>query len=475
MSEMEEPTTIVLLVDDNAANYRDALAHSLNHTGTHTSLVATTPENLVAVLAEEQSNGHRVVACIWSFDCFAAPSLSAKVCELEPGLLWVVLASDADTANRALTISFAGHYDRLWCTLPPCVGAITIGAGVGAALRYSELTFRYDELCTINSTLELRAEKRNRELMEAYTALKARSDELQHALDVLKETEAQLVQREKLAVFGQLAASIAHEVNNPSTFVLANLEILRDDWELFARYFDLIERSNQAERDEFRRANELEGKASETAGIIAECIDGINRIVKIVADLRTFGHVDKHETTLVRIDQVVDQALRILSPELRHKAKVDVVRTAVPQIRGSSGRLLQVLINIVHNAAQALRHPTPDKNRITVAVRSIEGFVEVEVADNGSGIDASNLERIFEPFFTTKAAGEGTGLGLSISKSIIEQHGGKIAAYSEIGVGTRFVISLPTVTTPGAAELEVVASPKAETACAVLIQEAVPV
>jgi C4-dicarboxylate-specific signal transduction histidine kinase len=402
------------------------------------------------------------MACVWSFDCFGVPALSAKIHGLEPSLVWVVLASDADAARRALTIAFAGHHDRLWSLLPPVTGAPAIAAAVSTALRYTDLSSRYDELCTINSTLELRAETRNHELMEAYTSLKARSDELQHALDVLKETEAQLVQREKLAVFGQLAASIAHEVNNPSTFVLANLEILRDDWELFARYFELAGKSAQDELAEFRATHGLDAKAGETASIIAECIDGINRIVKIVADLRTFGHVDKHETTLVRIDQVVDQAVRILGPELRHRAKVDIARGAIPAVRGSSGRLLQVIINIVHNAAQAARHPAAEKNHINVAMRTVGDVVEIEVADNGKGIDPDNLARIFEPFFTTKAAGEGTGLGLSISKSIIEQHGGTIAVSSESGVGTRFVISLPSAAASPASPADVNAVPASE-------------
>ncbi len=290
-----------------------------------------------------------------------------------------------------------------------------------------------------------------RQLEDEKAAMVNLMEDLQGAHEQLKTAQAQLLQREKLAGIGQLAAGVAHEINNPAGFVLSNLETIREygrQLETLLQAYQAVCRSVQqrgASGELLARSSDLEQQidvtflASDLRQAIEESISGMLRIKRIVQGLRTYARGDANVLAQIDVQEELESSIQLAWNEIKHKA--DVVRdyAPLPQIWGYSQQLNQVFINLLVNAAQAI----PQHGTIGVRTSAADGYVTVEISDTGSGMSEDVQRRIFEPFFTTKPVGQGTGLGLSIVYNIVKTHHGVIQVRSEGGKGTTFAITLP--------------------------------
>jgi signal transduction histidine kinase len=258
----------------------------------------------------------------------------------------------------------------------------------------------------------------------------ARSERLAHealrrAHEELKRTESQLVQAGTLSALGQMVAGVAHEINNPLAYVLANLEHVQ-------------ERLEQLE-------GEFPGRLGELRDVVREARHGADRVRRIVRDLRAFCRVDEEERGPIDVNRVLEMAVNLAWNEIRHRARFVKDLGAVPSVEANEARLGQVFLNLLVNAAQAIPQGAAERNQIRVTTRTDDGNgVVVEIADTGCGIPKENLGRIFDPFFTTKAIGVGTGLGLSICQGIVGALGGHIGVESDVGCGTTVRVALPS-------------------------------
>jgi signal transduction histidine kinase len=228
---------------------------------------------------------------------------------------------------------------------------------------------------------------------------------------------------ERLTSIGRVAASVGHEINNPLSYVMANVD-------------HIAESLSSAEGDEAPTRESL-------LEVAAEARSGLARIRLIVRDLQTLTRSDEESLGPVDVSGVLDRSIQIAGNQLRHRARVVRDYQPVGDVWGNEARLGQVFLNLMLNAAQAIPEGQANKNFVTVRLRQEDEAVVVEILDTGSGIEPANLQRIFDPFFTTKPVGSGTGLGLSICKGIIERHHGTITVRSRRGEGTCFTVGLP--------------------------------
>jgi|CXWL01.1.fsa_nt_gi signal transduction histidine kinase len=304
----------------------------------------------------------------------------------------------------------------------------------------------------------------NRKLREANETLEARvkdrTRDLTGALARLKESEAMLIQSEKMSSLGQMVAGIAHEVNTPLAYVKSSLDAVGKGvprvGKLAAQTENLLALLSTEQVDEAALAaqfalvrglvQELEAKTAgrtvfeELERLVKDGLFGIGQISEVVSNLKNFSRLDRSTVADYDLHEGIESAIRIGYAQLQNR----VVRKefgSIPHVSCSPSQINQVVLNLLSNAAQATSDGTG-----TITVRTGmrgAGHVTVEVADNGSGIPADVLPKIFDPFFTTKAAGKGTGLGLSICYKIVENHGGKLEVESKPGLGTRFTLVLP--------------------------------
>lgn len=241
-----------------------------------------------------------------------------------------------------------------------------------------------------------------------------------------KQMQARLLLADRMAAVGTLAAGVAHEINNPLAFVLANLAFL-------TRELHALERELPA------------GRLSEFEEVLREASEGADRVRYIVRDLRTLSRVEEAAPTAVNLQAVLDSAITLARGEIKTRAQLVREYAEVPFVAGSDGRLGQVFLNLLINAAHAIPTGAAGKHEVRVVLRSEGERVVVEVRDSGCGIAPELRERIFDPFFTTKPVGEGTGLGLSICHGIVTSFGGEITVESEVGSGSTFRVSLPVM------------------------------
>lgn len=293
-----------------------------------------------------------------------------------------------------------------------------------------------------------------------------RTRELSGALKQLKESEAQLIQSEKMSSLGQMVAGVAHEINTPLAYVKNSLGSvsgkLQDLTRLAAETEKLLEllRSGAANpqdlAEQFGLTEQLIAQLKahhaldELQALAKDGLHGIGQISEIVANLKNFSRLDRSKVASFNLNEGLDSTVLIARHELKHHA-VKKNYGDIPPITCSPSQINQVFLNLINNAAQATG---AGQGVIQLTTRREgAGHVAVEVADNGKGIPPEVLPRIFDPFFTTKEVGRGTGLGLSIVYKIVEQHGGSIRVDSTVGVGTRFTVMLPLQppAAPGAA------------------------
>ena len=280
----------------------------------------------------------------------------------------------------------------------------------------------------------------------AQIRLEQEKDEQRRLLRALEETHVQLLQSEKLASIGQLAAGVAHEINNPVGFISANLNTLKT-WvrsllDVIAAHEAALPQLEPAQRDALAamgRAADLDYVRDEIATLIDESIDGALRVRRIVQDLRDFSRPGSGEWCVADIHAGLESTLNVVHNELKYKA--DIVREYgdLPPVECLPSQLNQVFMNLLVNAAHAI----PERGVITIRTSSDDEHVSIAISDTGTGMTPDIVRRIFDPFFTTKPVGQGTGLGLSVSHGIVERHRGAIDVTSEPGRGTTFRIRLP--------------------------------
>ncbi len=306
------------------------------------------------------------------------------------------------------------------------------------------------------------AERRKieQELQTLAAELSRKNDELSRALRTLEQTQLQLVQQEKMASVGQLAAGIAHEINTPVTFITTNVEILEHYFTAIsaalARYRQLRSKlagsmghSYKEEADhvaEYERELALERILGDFHGLFADTVHGLERLNRIVKGMRLFTHSGQ-EKIMTSYDLVegLESTLLLAHSEIKRCAELEKRIEAVPPIEAIGGEINQVLLNLLLNAVQAIEAKGQGgRGVIRIAAWCDAANVYCAVEDSGVGIASQNLGKIFDPFFTTKPPGQGTGLGLSISYNIIvNHHKGDIAVESAAGEGAKFVVRLP--------------------------------
>ncbi len=265
-----------------------------------------------------------------------------------------------------------------------------------------------------------------------------------------KELQARLIQTEKLASVGQIAAGVAHEINNPLAYVLANQNVLKESVQAIR---DVLSELRNGGSDEERSRiqaviarSKLDDLLEELSSVARDSIEGADRIRRITRELRTLSRVDEDDVEFVDLNAVVNGTINVVFNEIRHRARLEKHLGELPRIAVSPGRASQVVLNLLVNAAHAVPDGRADLNVISIRTECDSHQVRISISDTGIGMSPEVRERIFEPFFTTKPKGIGTGLGLAISHEIIAGYGGDILVDSTLGKGTTFTIVLPVET-----------------------------
>lgn len=287
-----------------------------------------------------------------------------------------------------------------------------------------------------------------------FNKLESKMQELQQTIvdhkkneETMKAMQAQIIQQEKMASIGQLAAGVAHEINNPMGFITSNLTSLGKYAERLDTYIAALQKSlaecpnhpDLDELDKLRQKLKVDYIMSDVNELINESLDGANRVRRIVQDLKSFSRVDQAESSHVNLNECLDTTINIAWNELKYISTLERQFGEIPEINCNPQQLNQVFLNLLVNAAQAMEK----QGVITVKTWVEPDWVCVSIADTGKGMPEEVRKRIFEPFFTTKPAGKGTGLGLSISGDIIRKHHGDISVDSEPDKGTTFTVRLP--------------------------------
>ena len=333
----------------------------------------------------------------------------------------VIVVSGVDRPQRALDAMRLGAFDYIIKPCEPEVLEITVDRAIkhckllGDAQRYK-------------------------------LALETKNDELVNGKVQLEHLQTQIVQSAKMASLGQLAAGVAHELNNPVGFVHANLEMLDQYFQDLTRLIQFYDNAEVVALDQAKAAtikDEIGYPAiiEDITSIVRDCRDGSDRIRDIVQNLRTFSLLDEADYNVTNIHEGLDSTIRLISGYFS-SGNIKLVREYgdLPTIQAFSGQLNQVWMNLLVNAAQAIGSGTGE---LKIKTSVDDDNVFVEVSDSGCGIAVQDLNRIFDPFFTTKPVGEGTGLGLSISFGIVERHGGNITVDTRLNEGTTFTVRLP--------------------------------
>jgi PAS domain S-box-containing protein len=315
-----------------------------------------------------------------------------------------------------------------------------------------DATGRITKIYGINQDITERklAEERLQELL---SELELKNRELEAAYADLKTSHRQILQQEKMASIGVLAAGVAHEINNPMGFIISNLNSLQKYTERLHQYVsiqsDAIEALSQhgngatestlARTAESRRSLKIDYILDDSESLVKESLEGADRVKRIVQDLKSFSRVDGTEIAPTDINKVLESTINIVWNELKHKATLKKEYGDVPPVPGNHGQLSQVFMNIFVNAVQAI----PDHGEIAVRTWADGSRIHVAISDTGCGIPEDQMSRLFEPFYTTKEIGQGTGLGLSIAYDIVKKHHGEIEARSTVGQGTTFTVTFP--------------------------------
>lgn len=269
--------------------------------------------------------------------------------------------------------------------------------------------------------------------------------------DKFEKTQKQLLISEKMASIGQLAAGVAHEINNPVGFISSNLKTLSDYFTdlvgLISMYREIVSQPIQSHEinekakkiADYEKKIDLEYILKDIEDLIGDCSEGTERIKKIVIDMKDFAHPGENKPSMSDINRCIESTLHMVWNELKYKTTVHSDLGEIPDIECVSQQINQVVMNLLINAAHAI----PSKGDIFIKTEAKENGVEIRIRDTGTGIPPEKIDKIFDPFFTTKEPGKGTGLGLHVAYNIIMKHNGSIKVKSVTGEGTEFIIWLP--------------------------------
>jgi len=303
-------------------------------------------------------------------------------------------------------------------------------------------------LARSNLQLEEEVKKRTRELIKINQTLEFEKNQQLLLNTQLQEAQSHLLQSEKMASIGQLAAGVAHEINNPIGYINSNLTSLKNYIDNLLALIALYEKSEAtsenidqlAQVKAFKQKIDLEFLKTDVLDLLEESHEGATRVKKIIQDLKDFSHLDSNDDwQWTNLHAGLESTLNIVNNEIKYKAKIVKAYGDLPEVKCLPHQLNQVFMNLLINAAHAIEN----EGTITLRTGTENDYAWVEISDTGKGIAAEHQSKIFDPFFTTKPVGKGTGLGLSVSYTIIKKHQGEIQLTSQLGQGTTFRIILP--------------------------------
>jgi signal transduction histidine kinase len=359
----------------------------------------------------------------------------------------VYMAHAADTAGVWTGAAFVVNVGRYFAPL--------LGVSTELVTLFRRLKQRSEELARSRRQLGRILGKVRGFNARLEGLVKERTAKLSCAHDRLKENQAQLVQAEKMAAIGQIAAGVAHEINNPLGFVMSNLGTLKEYVGAFKRVLDENDALVRSVRevpaagtgasaavraiDRIAEEEDLPAVREDVDQLLEECDQGVQRVKEIVQNLKNFARPDEPEAREADVNECIESTLKLVWNELKYTCRVHKRLAPLPRVRCYPGQLNQVFMNLLVNAAQAI----PEQGDVSIETALDGEDLVIRIADTGAGIDAGNLPRLFEPFFTTKPVGQGTGLGLSIAHRIVKRHNGTIEVASKPGKGTTFTVRLP--------------------------------
>jgi len=415
-------------------------------------LVENDPDKLVMKAQKGLSGPVRRTCATVSFgDCICGRAAAGKEIEFADHI-------DERHEHSYEGIMPHGHYCVPVKYAGSVIGLINVYTEDGHKRNRSEEDFLLAIANTLSGVIERKRTERElergkKDLEQINIGLTDTMKDLEKALEELKLTQSQLMQNEKMAGVGQLAAGVAHEINNPIGFIRSNLGTLEE-------YFDdltgLLKKYEEGfngmggygeevsalgkEVSTLKKEMDYDFLIDDIGNVISETREGTERVSKIVQDLKEFSHVDRSEDkSSADINEMIESTLNVVWHELKYKAEIKKNYGDIPKVSCYPHQLNQVFMNLLVNSAQAMEK----KGVIGISTYLAEDKVFIEISDTGSGMPQDVMDKIFEPFYTTKAVGKGTGLGLSVSYGIIESHGGRMSVASRVGEGTTFTIELP--------------------------------
>ena len=366
--------------------------------------------------------------------------MSEAIKAADPDAQIIVVTSDneGESLRRALMIGVERYITK---PVDMHLLADAIGKCVRDRQQTEELRLTR-QVAALTQALQEQLEEKQR----AEEALKKEKAEQLVLINRLEEAHNQLLQAEKMASIGQLAAGVAHEINNPIGFVNSNLGVLKNYVQTllnligtYEQYESELTADSRAALVALKHATDLKYLRDDIDNLLTESLGGLQRVKRIVQDLKDFSHISDSEMQWGNLEEGLESTLNVVWNELKYKAEIVRDYGKLPEIECIPSQLNQVFMNLLVNAAQAIT----EHGRITLRTRLEGENVRIDIADTGSGIPLEIINRIFDPFFTTKPVGTGTGLGLSITHGIIRKHGGRIDVSSRPGEGTTFSITLP--------------------------------
>jgi signal transduction histidine kinase len=448
----------LIVVDDDAKILRlcgryaeEAIAEAFpaRSAGLH---LLTSGREAIDLAAAVAGRGEAIACVVADFLLGGDIDVLCRLWELDPDVQCTLMTGAGDLAETQIVSRIpedsldgwdflAKPFSRLEVTQRIRRSLCTWLAHRRADMRGAENDRLVARLARGKETLQRMVKSRTRALSERNLQLEQKTSELERALRDLEAAQAMLLQQEKMASIGVLAAGVAHEMNNPIGFVHSNLGTLGRYVEKLVRILGAYERKVpcDAELEALRSENKLAFVLDDLPVLIRESLEGTERVRRIVSDLRVFSHPSEKQMVHADLNECLRSTLNIVHNELKYKARVTTDLASIPQVRCRPSEINQVFMNLLVNAGHSLSGP----GEIRVASRAEGNDVVISIADTGCGIPEEIRSRVFDPFFTTKPPGKGTGLGLTISYDIVRKHGGALTFESETGKGTTFYIRLP--------------------------------
>jgi len=360
-------------------------------------------------------------------DVFWGPICSTEDCPMRQ-----ILAGKTRVEYESVKESPAGEIINCWVIAVPLYDAN--GEFIGILESYRDITERIEN---------------EHAMKKAFDETRKLAEELSLAHDTLKQSQAQILQQEKMASVGQLAAGVAHEINNPMGFIASNLSSLAKYMERLTEFIRALEAklphdAPDEELTALRKKLKIDYILEDSLHLVEESLDGADRVKKIVQGLKNFSRIDQAERLPSDINECLDTTLNIIWNELKYKCEVKKEYGELPLTVCNPQQLNQMFMNLLVNAAQAIE----TRGEIRIKTWGDQDWIYTRISDTGSGIPQDKIKRIFEPFYTSKEVGKGTGLGLSIVYDIVvKNHKGDIQVESVEGQGTTFTVKIPVVAT----------------------------